>query len=107
MKGSAVPPSVEEIHNAANSPGWRDKAGCQGSDTRLFYPEQQMMVPLKVKQICYSCPVRSACLYEAISRNDKHGMWGGVTPKGRRSIRRNYLKAFPLDKAKFMQMQEA
>lgn len=107
MKGLAAPPSVAEIHDAGGTPEWREKAACQGVDTRLFYPEKQMLVSAKVKAICYGCPVRAACLYEAISRNDKHGMWGGVTPKSRRTIRRNYLKAFPLDKVKFIQDQEA
>lgn len=34
--------------------------------------------------VCPSCPVRDACLVDALQRRERHGVWGGTTP-GERS----------------------
>lgn len=36
--------------------------------------------------ICGMCPVRRRCLIEAISRNEPHGIWGGLTRKQRKAL---------------------
>jgi WhiB family redox-sensing transcriptional regulator len=35
------------------------------------------------KAICETCPVRLACLAFALERNEKFGVWGGLTEKER------------------------
>jgi hypothetical protein len=40
------------------------------------------------------CPMRDACLQYALTNNCQKGVWGGMTPKGRRALR----KRWPPDK---------
>lgn len=44
------------------------------------------------KRICRACPVARPCLEDALSRNEVHGVWGGLTYPERRSLRRRALK---------------
>lgn len=40
------------------------------------------------KNVCRTCPVILECLTYAIEENEIHGIWGGLTPKERYSLRR-------------------
>lgn len=40
------------------------------------------------KGVCRRCPVREACLNEALSRNESSGIWGGTDPGERRAMKR-------------------
>ena len=40
------------------------------------------------KSTCLSCPVRSECLTEAFQRNERWGVWGGLTTEERDTFRR-------------------
>jgi WhiB family redox-sensing transcriptional regulator len=59
---------------------WRKQAACRGISTEEFFKEQ---VP-KAKQICESCPVKSACLQFALTNDIGWGIYGGMTSKERR-----------------------
>lgn len=42
------------------------------------------------KKLCDGCPVRTACLDDALANRIDYGIWGGLTPRERRQIiRRN------------------
>lgn len=49
-------------------------------DTSEFYEEG--------KAICAECPIREACLADAMARRERFGLWGGLTPIERRRIER-------------------
>ena len=74
---------------------WRTKAACASVPTEIFYPPKgQESLALEV---CASCPVRKECLDYAIEYegssviDDRHGIFGGMTPKERTSeYRRRY-----------------
>lgn len=40
----------------------------------------------QARAICAGCPVREACLAAGIAED--HGIWGGLTPRERRVLRR-------------------
>ena len=40
------------------------------------------------KQFCAPCPVREACLAEALRLGERWGVWGGLTPAERAILRR-------------------
>ena len=61
---------------------WQERASCRGVDAELFFPAtDEEAVPAKA--ICGSCPVRMACLAFALERNEKFGVWGGLTERER------------------------
>ena len=39
---------------------------------------------VEAKSICAVCPVRVQCLQHAIDTDERHGIWGGMTPDERR-----------------------
>ena len=68
-------------------PAWRQAARCRGVDPEVFYPTEEDE-GLEAKEICTLCPVRAACLEYALARREKHGIWGGLTPRERRRVLR-------------------
>lgn len=71
---------------------WRDDAACRNLADTHFDPwdsDDKAKEPHPTaKQFCDTCPVRRACLIEAISRNEPYGTWGGLTLKQRRALTR-------------------
>lgn len=68
-------------------PDWQVDAACKGSNPDLFFPDRGASTR-KAKAICASCPVKRECLDYAVEMNEKFGIWGGVSERGRRGIRK-------------------
>ena len=49
---------------------------CLANDPELFFAESPADVEL-AKQLCQTCPVRTACLEAALERREPWGVWGG------------------------------
>ncbi len=70
---------------------WQWAAACR-SRTVAFYPpvhnetrQERASREHQAKAICGSCPVRQACLDEALRRREPFGIWGGLTEQERRA----------------------
>lgn len=83
----------------AETVAWKQKARCIGLGERvpdMFFPQMEKAgrkgagspVSAAIESFCAPCPVRDDCLYDAVSRNEVMGWWGGIPPRGRREIRR-------------------
>lgn len=66
---------------------WRLEAKCRGVDPDLFFPERGASLAA-AKQVCFECPVRMPCLEYALDNREVHGVWGGISERGRRALRR-------------------
>ena len=66
---------------------WQDLANCRGADADLFFPERGASTRA-AKTICRECQVRVECLEFAIVSSEKFGIWGGLSERERRKIRR-------------------
>lgn len=66
---------------------WQDYANCRGADADLFFPERGASTR-KAKAICNACEVREECLDFAITNGEKFGIWGGMSERERRRVRR-------------------
>ncbi len=66
---------------------WQDLANCRGANPDLFFPERGASTRT-AKSICRECSVRDACLEFAITSSEKFGIWGGMSERERRRIRR-------------------
>ena len=71
---------------------WQDRAACLGMDPDLFFPERGASTR-EAKSICRSCPVRVDCLEFALANGEKFGIWGGMSERERRRIRRARAQA--------------
>ena len=66
---------------------WQDEANCMGANADLFFPERGASTR-KAKQICAECEVQVECLEYAITNGEKFGIWGGLSERERRRIRK-------------------
>ena len=66
---------------------WQQYANCLGVDPDLFFPERGVSTR-EAKEVCRGCVVREACLEYAIVHAEKFGIWGGLSERERRRIRR-------------------
>ena len=71
---------------------WQDYANCRGADADLFFPERGASTR-KAKAICAACDVRQECLDYAIASGEKFGIWGGMSERERRRVRRQRIMA--------------
>ncbi len=67
---------------------WQDYANCRGADADLFFPERGASTR-KAKAICGECQVKAQCLDFAIDVGEKFGIWGGMSERERRRVRRD------------------
>ena len=71
----------------ADDLAWQDLANCRGADPDLFFPERGASTRT-AKSICRGCSVQAECLEFAIVSSEKFGIWGGLSERDRRKIRR-------------------
>lgn len=69
---------------------WQDEANCLGVDPDLFFPGQGGSTR-EAKEVCRGCPVRLQCLEFAIDNGEKFGIWGGLSERERRKLRRQRI----------------
>jgi WhiB family redox-sensing transcriptional regulator len=67
--------------------GWKRQANCMGVDPDLFVPERGSSTR-EAKEVCRGCVVREDCLEFALENGEKFGIWGGLSERERRRIRR-------------------
>ena len=65
---------------------WTERAACAGTDTEAFYPEKKGD-GRKAKAVCDTCEVVAECLQDAVNRDERYGIWGGLTEQQRAPLR--------------------
>jgi WhiB family transcriptional regulator, redox-sensing transcriptional regulator len=66
---------------------WQEQANCLGVDPDLFFPERGASTK-EAKAVCGGCEVKTECLEYALRHGEKFGIWGGMSERERRRIRR-------------------
>ncbi|HEU4691604.1 MAG TPA: WhiB family transcriptional regulator [Vicinamibacterales bacterium] len=88
---------VPHMHDDTTQPAvlaenWQDDANCLGVDPDLFFPERGASTR-EAKEVCRGCVVREQCLEFALQNGEKFGIWGGLSERERRRIRRQRAQA--------------
>ncbi len=78
---------MNETLNDDDDNGWQLAANCLGVDPDLFFPERGASTK-EAKAVCQGCVVRVDCLEYALANGEKFGIWGGLSERERRRIRR-------------------
>jgi WhiB family redox-sensing transcriptional regulator len=70
---------------------WMDAASCASVDPLLFDQGDRGNANryTDARKVCRRCPVAAQCLTHAIDRDERYGMWGGLTPEERDEIHVN------------------
>jgi WhiB family redox-sensing transcriptional regulator len=79
--------AVHISHDTSEQPGWQEYANCLGVDPDLFFPERGASTR-EAKEVCRGCVVRDDCLEFALVNGEKFGIWGGMSERERRRLRR-------------------
>lgn len=66
---------------------WASDAKCLNADPDVFFPEKGGSTR-EAKRICAECPVRVECLEHALTEDERFGIWGGMSERERRKLKR-------------------
>lgn len=66
---------------------WTEQALCAQTDPEVFFPEKGGSTR-DAKRVCQSCDVRVECLEYALANDERFGIWGGLSERERRRMRR-------------------
>lgn len=89
-KPSPTLASVVDIFSGADDDGplgWQERALCAQTDPEAFFPEKGGSTR-EAKKVCASCDVRSQCLDYALANDERFGIWGGLSERERRKLKR-------------------
>jgi WhiB family transcriptional regulator, redox-sensing transcriptional regulator len=71
------------------APAWQQFAACVHYAGQVdFFPARGESVR-EAKAVCAGCPVRDDCLEFALRLKVAHGVWGGLSERERRTLRRD------------------
>ncbi len=67
--------------------GWQADALCAQTDPEAFFPEKGGSTR-DAKKVCGACTVRAECLEYALESDERFGIWGGLSERERRRLRK-------------------
>ncbi|RKS71429.1 WhiB family redox-sensing transcriptional regulator [Motilibacter peucedani] len=66
---------------------WQERALCAQTDPEAFFPEKGGSTR-EAKRVCLGCDVRAECLEYALAQDERFGIWGGLSERERRRLRK-------------------
>ncbi|WP_298253500.1 WhiB family transcriptional regulator [uncultured Arthrobacter sp.] len=79
-----VPGSVDDDGELS----WQADALCAQTDPEAFFPEKGGSTR-DAKKVCGSCIVKAECLEYALEKDERFGIWGGMSERERRRLRKS------------------
>lgn len=67
--------------------GWQERALCAETDPESFFPEKGGSTR-DAKKVCMACEVRIDCLDYALENDERFGIWGGLSERERRRLKK-------------------
>ena len=81
-------PGVRQLAVDDDNPlAWQTDSLCAQTDPEAFFPEKGGSTR-DAKKICSSCEVRTQCLEYALENDERFGIWGGLSERERRKLRK-------------------
>jgi WhiB family redox-sensing transcriptional regulator len=75
------------VDDDARGLAWQDRALCAQTDPEAFFPEKGGSTR-EAKKVCRTCEVQSECLEYALEHDERFGIWGGLSERERRRLKR-------------------
>ncbi len=69
---------------------WQERALCAQTDPEAFFPEKGGSTR-EAKRICLGCEVKDRCLDYALANDERFGIWGGLSERERRRLKRGII----------------
>jgi WhiB family redox-sensing transcriptional regulator len=78
---------LSELFGLPEEQSWQERALCAQTDPEAFFPEKGGSTR-EAKRICTGCEVRAECLEYALEHDERFGIWGGLSERERRRLKR-------------------
>ena len=85
--GITTGPTIKLESGESIELSWQERALCAQTDPEAFFPEKGGSTR-EAKRVCLSCDVRSQCLEYALAHDERFGIWGGLSERERRRLKR-------------------
>ena len=66
---------------------WQEQSLCAQTDPEAFFPEKGGSTR-EAKKVCLTCEVRGDCLENALMNDERFGIWGGLSERERRKLKK-------------------
>ncbi len=86
---SVVPNDFDALFDEVEET-WQDRALCAQTDPEAFFPEKGGSTR-EAKRICSGCDVKAECLDYALHKDERFGIWGGLSERERRRLKRGII----------------
>jgi len=87
LGGTPMEAQVEGVDLLGDAPEWQERALCSQTDPEAFFPEKGGSTR-EAKRICGRCDVKAECLEYALGHDERFGIWGGLSERERRKLKR-------------------
>jgi WhiB family redox-sensing transcriptional regulator len=81
---------LADIFGLPEEASWQERSLCAQTDPEAFFPEKGGSTR-EAKKICTGCEVRSECLEYALQNDERFGIWGGLSERERRRLKRQVV----------------
>ena len=78
---------VGRVVDGVEELGWQERALCAQTAPEAFFPEQGGSTR-EAKRVCLTCEVRGECLEYALQNDERFGIWGGLSERERRKLKK-------------------
>ena len=65
----------------------QERSLCAQTDPEAFFPEKGGSTR-EAKKVCVGCEVRAECLEYALANDERFGIWGGLSERERRKLKK-------------------
>ena len=87
LYGDLAGAELADLFGLPDEASWHERALCAQTDPEAFFPEKGGSTR-EAKKICVGCEVRGECLEYALANDERFGIWGGLSERERRRVKR-------------------
>ena len=87
LASAQIDADLTSIFGLPDESSWHERALCSQTDPEAFFPEKGGSTR-EAKRVCSRCDVRGDCLTFALSHDERFGIWGGLSERERRRLKK-------------------
>ena len=80
-------PTIQLANGENMELSWQERSLCAQTDPEAFFPEKGGSTR-DAKRICSGCDAKAACLDYALANDERFGIWGGLSERERRKLKK-------------------
>lgn len=79
-----------QLQSLIGRSAWHSRAACRGRSDVNFFPQRGESIRAALV-LCSGCAVRTDCLEDALMHDRTLGVWGGMTERERKRLKRRQI----------------